>query len=122
MTPAALAQTEAKRLYVDEGLSLRAIARRLRRSDDGVRQMLKAAGVELRGGGQHRGRPHPTTAALMAEIVSDVQAQFGGKATIADLREWLGEPEPRLKRALVLLCERGDLWTDGTVYRVRLAA
>lgn len=61
---------------------------------------------------------------LASEILNDIDAEFGGIATITQLREWLGEPRREIEKAIrELVCARkrqkfGIRYSTGVVANV----
>jgi DNA-binding CsgD family transcriptional regulator len=74
------------RLYI-EGADLRAVASTMGCSHELVRQTVMAAGFPIR---PRPGTAAPTVSDVALELFSDLEDEFCGSCTEAEMREWLG--------------------------------
>ena len=106
-------RAEMVRLYVEEGLSLRAVGKRMDVTHSRVEQVLKDEGITLRSRGYRTVKAVP----LESEIFADLTGHFAGEATVDALVDWLGEDREKITDALLALTARGKITYAAGVVR-----
>jgi hypothetical protein len=87
------------------GLHLRQVARKMRCSHEGVRQILIRQGVMLRNRRGAEPQPPPLPP-LAEELFFDLEDIFREGASLDQLTDWLGEPRLAIADALKVLLRR----------------